>query len=152
MCGGTGKEKMNPFIKNNVLLITRGASGAGKTTFADFLEFMIDDPADIGICCADDYFFIDGKYTFDVAKLGKAHSWCREKCQSYMLCDTKLVVVANTSTRDKEVQPYIDMAEEYGYEVVSLVVENRKGTENIHGVPKNTLGKQKERLLNSIKL
>jgi hypothetical protein len=52
-------------------------------------------------------------------------------------------------------EPYYKLAEQYGYRVTSLVVENRhdSGEEtNIHGVDKSTLDKMEIRLKNSIKL
>jgi hypothetical protein len=42
-------------------------------------------------------------------------------------------------------QPYYDLAEKYGYRVYSLIVENRHGGVNEHGVPQETLEKMKNR-------
>lgn len=47
-------------------------------------------------------------------------------------------------------KPYLDMAEIYGYRVVSLVVENRHGNSSVHGVPEETMKKMEDRF--SIKL
>lgn len=143
---------MNPLIENNVCIILRGTSGNGKSTFAEFLEFLVDNPADIEICCADDWFARDGEYKFDASKLGEAHKCCRDKARSVMMHGVKICVIANTNCGEKEFQPYIDMARENGYEVVSLVLENRNGAQNIHGVSDFTLAKQKNKLLNSLKL
>jgi hypothetical protein len=55
------------------------------------------------------------------------------------------IVVSNTSTTEKELQPYLDLANEYGYKVVSLIVENRHGNSNVHSVPQETLQKMKDR-------
>lgn len=55
------------------------------------------------------------------------------------------IVVSNTSTTEKEMQPYLDLAKEFGYTVVSLIVENRHGNSSVHGVPKETLEKMKNR-------
>ena len=40
---------------------------------------------------------------------------------------------------DEEMEPYFDLAKEYGYRVYSLVVENRHGGKNIHNVPKEKI-------------
>ena len=55
------------------------------------------------------------------------------------------VVVSNTSTTEKEMRSYIDMAKEYEYRIVSLVVENRHGNESVHRVPAETIQKMKDR-------
>jgi hypothetical protein len=42
-------------------------------------------------------------------------------------------------------QPYYDLAEKYGYRVYSLIVENRHGGVNEHGVPEEKLEQMKQR-------
>jgi len=60
------------------------------------------------------------------------------------------IVVANTLTTQKELKPYLELAKKYDYGIVSLIVENRHGNENIHKVPDLTLDKMEKRF--SIKL
>jgi hypothetical protein len=36
-------------------------------------------------------------------------------------------------------KPYFNMAEKYGYKVFSIIVENRHGGKNEHGVPDDKL-------------
>jgi len=55
------------------------------------------------------------------------------------------IIVANTSTTEKEFIPYIHMAKHYGYKVFSIIVENRHDGENTHRVPRETLEKMEER-------
>ena len=55
------------------------------------------------------------------------------------------IVVSNTSTQEWEMEPYIDMAEEKGYSVFSLIVENRHSGDNIHGVPSESIERMKNR-------
>lgn len=62
------------------------------------------------------------------------------------------IIVSNTTTTEKELKPYIDLAEEYGYKVVSLIVENRHGNDSIHNVPQEIRDSQENRLRNSLKL
>jgi hypothetical protein len=40
---------------------------------------------------------------------------------------------------------YYDLADKYGYKVVSLIVENRHGGKNVHGVPEDKLEIMKNR-------
>jgi hypothetical protein len=42
-------------------------------------------------------------------------------------------------------EDYFKLAEKYGYKVVSLIVENRHGSQNIHGVPEEKLKIMKNR-------
>jgi len=118
------------------LFIVRGVPGSGKTTFA---ESICDK-----VCTADDYFMDGDEYKFDISKLGAAHRYCQGNIRTIMESG-KDVAVANTSTTKKEMAPYYAMAEEFGYMVFSVIVENRHGGKDVHNVPAETLTKMKER-------
>lgn len=60
------------------------------------------------------------------------------------------IVVANTNTTEKEMQPYFDMAKQYGYRTFFIIVENRHGNTSVHNVPEESLQKMRDRF--SIKL
>jgi predicted kinase len=134
------------------LIILRGISGCGKSTVAEMLQGYgdMDSILNAKICCADDFFMKDGEYKFNANALGIAHKLCFEKCENAMIAGEARVIVANTSTTDKELKPYIDLAEKYGYMVFSLIVENRHGGSNVHNVPETSLTRMLERF--SIKL
>jgi predicted kinase len=138
----------NPLVKNNVCIIIRGTSGSGKSTFAEFLEFMIDS-CEIITCCADDYHMVDGEYNFDYKNLGKAHKYCQEKAESAMRDNVRIVVIANTSTSKSEVNIYKNIADKHGYEVSEIIMGN--DYQNVHNVPEEVLKNQKKKLLDSIK-
>lgn len=55
------------------------------------------------------------------------------------------IFVSNTFTTEKEMKPYLKMAEESGYHVVSLIVENRHGNKSVHNVPEETMTKMRDR-------
>jgi len=57
----------------------------------------------------------------------------------------KEIVVSNTSTTEKEMEPYLKLAEKYDYKVVSLIVENRHGNKSVHNVPDETMEKMRNR-------
>jgi hypothetical protein len=59
-------------------------------------------------------------------------------------CSEK-IVVSNTFTQEWEMEYYFDLAKEYGYRVYSLIVENRHGGVNEHGVPEEKLVQMKKR-------
>jgi predicted kinase len=115
-----------------VLYIVRGIPGSGKSTFAKTLG---------GQHYEADMFFIDvdGNYQFDSTKIKNAHQWCQGFVKSDMILEYPKIVVSNTSTQEWEMKPYFDMAKEYGYTVFSVVVENRHGGKNTHGVPEDKI-------------
>jgi predicted kinase len=115
-----------------VLYIVRGIPGSGKSTFAKTLG---------GQHYEADMFFIDeeGNYQFDANKIKDAHQWCQGFVKSDMILEYPKIVVSNTSTQEWEMKPYFDMAKEYGYTVFSVVVENRHGGKNTHGVPEDKI-------------
>jgi hypothetical protein len=55
------------------------------------------------------------------------------------------IVVSNTFTQEWEMKSYFNLAEIHGYTVYSLVVENRHGGVNEHGVPADKLEQMKNR-------
>ena len=129
-----------------VLIILRGLPGCGKSSFAKMMW------SEHTICEADQYWYDkDGNYNFDPSKLKFAHEWCQANVRQFMEDNTlndqfyREIVVSNTSTTEKELQPYLDLANEYGYKVVSLIVENRHGNSNVHNVPQETLQKMQDR-------
>ena len=142
-------------MNNKKLYLIRGVSGSGKTTLAHDLAFHE---------IAADYFFEgrqwnkesgwskENDYEFDSTRLSMAHKWCQAIVGGWMFTNIESIAVHNTFTTWKELEPYVDMAKKFGYNVVSLVVENRHGSPSVHGVPDETLMKQETRLLNSLKL
>ncbi len=138
-------------MSDKTLYILRGCSNSGKTTLAKTLEGRI--PFSIAVS-ADDYFYDKaGNYNWEVEDLGKAHRWCKNEVEAFMGGGTAVnIILHNTNTSEKEITPYINLAEKYGYKVVSLVVEKRHDNHNNHSVPEETLIRQKNRLTNSIKL
>lgn len=97
------------------------------------------------ICCADDYFVRNGVYAWKADSIGIAHAWCQRKCRRFMKAQVQRIVIANTLTTERELQPYVDLARQFNYMLVSLVVENRHGNTNVHNVPEATLEKMKAR-------
>ena len=125
-----------------ILIILRGLPGSGKSTFAKSIGGRYAE--------ADQYFMEDGEYKFDASKLKDAHLWCQSIVDSYMRNDFEKVVVSNTFTTEKELEPYLELARKYDYQVVSLIVENRHGNKSVHNVPDTTIERMKQRF--SIKL
>lgn len=120
------------------LIIVRGIPGCGKSTFAKLLGRAI--------CTADDYHTDqNANYNWKEENIGKAHSWCRRKCERFMKVNVDKIIVANTSTTEKELNPYYELAKIYNYKVFSVIVENRHNGVDAHNVPEKILEKMKDR-------
>jgi predicted kinase len=127
------------------LILLRGLPGSGKTTLAKIILQLrsTDEPE---ILSADDFFEDkEGDYNFDPTKLKEAHNYCQFRCSERMRQQKAKIVVANTFTQEWEMDEYFKMAERYNYRVHTVIVENRHGNENIHGVPEDKLQQMKNR-------
>jgi predicted kinase len=131
---------------NGVLFLVRGLPGSGKTSFASAIW------NDYAVCEADKFFYDEeGNYNFDPSKLKDAHAWCKNEVETRMK-DHQVnqqyypeIAVSNTFTQEWEMEDYFKLAEKYGYKVVSLIIENRHGGQNVHGVPEDKLQIMKNR-------
>jgi predicted kinase len=136
---------MNTIETQGELILLRGLPGSGKSTLAKIILQLrsTDEPE---VLSADDFFINkNGEYDFDSQKIKEAHNYCQFRCSERMRQQKAKIVVANTFTQDWEMKPYFDMAERYNYRVHTVIVENRHGNENIHGVPEDKLQQMKRR-------
>ena len=129
-----------------VLTLVRGLPGSGKSMFANFVW------NDYAICEADKFFYDkEGNYNFDASKLKQAHEWCRNEVEIRMKDNEANpqyypeIVVSNTFTQEWEMEAYYELAKKYDYLVISIIVENRHGGKNVHGVPEEKLEQMKNR-------
>ena len=140
--GTTYIQNLDKYMILKELFLLRGLPGSGKSTLAKSLD---------GIHLeADQYFMKNGVYEFDASKLKEAHNYCLTRTKSYMYIfsssdEQERIVVSNTFTQEWEMKPYFDLAERYGYRVYSLIVENRHGGVNEHGIPMDKLEQMKNR-------
>ena len=134
-------------MKNLYLL--RGLPGSGKSTLAEQLG---------GSHFETDKYFIgeNGEYNFDGLKLKEAHQWCQDSVANAMVLnhttgENETIVISNTFTQEWEMKPYMDMAKNWGYRVFSIIVENRHGGVNQHGVPDEKLQQMNDRFETKLK-
>jgi predicted kinase len=125
------------------LYLLRGLPGSGKSTLSKQLG---------GSHFETDKYFVgeNGEYNFDGLKLKEAHQWCQDSVSNAMLLnhttgENETIVVSNTFTQEWEMKPYMDMAKDWGYRVFSIIVENRHGGVNQHGVPDEKLQQMNDR-------
>lgn len=120
-------------MKNAAFIIVRGASGAGKTTFANKLR---------GTCNAfifeTDNFFVDSinrhDYHFDPKLLGIAHNWNQgETIRACRDCPEVPVIVANTFCQNWEIKPYLEIAKAFNRSIFVFTLHTEHN--NVHNVP-----------------
>ena len=124
------------------LILIRGIPGAGKSTHAKGLY----EKDEIVMWTETDDYWIrpDNHYDFNVHRIKEAHAWCLQQTRNWMEREPKQVyAVANTFTQLWEMQKYIELAEELGYDLE--VHRLNGGYENTHGVPAETIQKMVDR-------
>ncbi|WIC39330.1 AAA family ATPase [Pseudomonas phage vFB297] len=138
-------------MQEKIMYIIRGLPGSGKSSLAEILYNKTwESGRQASICEADDYQMEFGKYVWKAERVVESHKKCMDKARRSMEIGLDAVIVSNTSSREREVAPYIDMAEEFGYTVISLIVENRHGNKSVHDVPESTMEAMRNRF--SVKL
>jgi len=122
------------------LILVRGIPGSGKSTIGR----QIADADQSYVHYEADMFFMqkDGTYAWRADQIKEAHAWCQANVKQAMQ-DEMNVVVTNTFTRLWEMDAYILMAEQYGYEVEIQVATGNY--QNIHQVPEEQVRRMQER-------
>lgn len=129
-----------------VLIIIRGVSGSGKSTFADFLvDNLFAKYTDVNQILNKfeaDQWFVDNDEPWNPRYLATAHEWCQAEVRR-SLQDGYITIVSNTTTTKKELDPYIKIAEDLGVQYFVLIADG--DYHNVHDVPDDKLQKQAQR-------
>ena len=121
-----------------VLYIVRGVPGSGKTTLAKQLTANVFE--------ADHYFYDnDGNYNFIPSEIKEAHKECQQFVGYAMESGIQKIAVSNTFTQEWEMEPYFELAKKHEFKVFTIIVENRHGGKNQHGVPEDKIEQMKNR-------
>jgi predicted ABC-type ATPase len=116
------------------LILVRGMSGTGKSTFAKTFGVLHVE--------ADMFFMQDGKYKWSGDRVPHAHKWCYDSVLNAMSHKID-VVVSNTFTQVWEMEKYIISATSNGYDVVIYRCIRDYG--NVHSVPEEAIQRMRER-------
>ena len=131
----------------STVYLIRGISGSGKTTLA---RAIYRGEQTTVMVAADDYFYEEGEYRFNPSDLPKAHAMCLDVASS-TLEEGACVIVHNTFTQRWEMEPYLQMAEEFGYRVIVASVydggcdNDTLARRNTHGVPVESIAAMRNR-------
>ncbi|HEY9582775.1 MAG TPA: ATP-binding protein [Candidatus Paceibacterota bacterium] len=124
-----------------IVYIMRGISGSGKSTLARKLA-----GTEGVIHSTDDYFVVNGEYVHDPSKTRENHERNKEAFIKSLAEGKPIVIVDNTNAQRFEYEPYLDLAEQYGYEVIFKEMPMPNPSEavkrNIHKVPEDTVKRQ----------
>jgi GTPase SAR1 family protein len=125
------------------IYLLRGLPGSGKSTLAEQLG---------GSHFETDKYFVDehGNYNFDGSKLKIAHQWCQDSVSNAMILNgTTMIMIKLWSPthlpKNGKCNTYFELAKKLGYTVFSIIVENRHGGVNQHGVPEEKLQQMADR-------
>lgn len=129
----------------STMTIIRGLPGSGKSTLAELIANTLGEYS--YHFEADEYFFVEGKYQFDVNKLSAAHQWCQDNTRK-MIELGQDVVVSNTFTTLKELKPYFDICIEFKITPHIITCYGEYGS--IHDVPDETMKRMKDRFQHNI--
>ena len=138
----------------NTVIILRGIPGAGKNLIADTIaNLTVLSGRNTVICCADDYYIEKyGYYKWVADEIHDAHNWCEAKFKKALEDCVDVIIVANTCTRERDVNAYRNVAIKHNYITHVLVVENWHNGKDTHNVPEDVKDAMTDQLKNSIKL
>lgn len=128
------------------LIMMRGLPGSGKSTLAKELA------GEKGVVLSTDDLFTDkdGNYNWDPALVGLNHQRNQMIADSVMEHDQPLVIIDNTNIRQGDMDPYLRMAEKYGYKVKCVEPETdwawdpeKCAEKTTHGVPLEVIQRMK---------
>lgn len=122
------------------LYVLQGVPGSGKSTVARAMAHGL---TNCVICSTDDFFYQDGEYRFDPARLAENHAKNLSRAVSCMQ-NGFTVILDNTNIKRWHVQPYVEAARENGYSVVYIRVNGQFA--NIHGVPDHTVCRMRDEM------
>lgn len=127
------------------LTIVRGWSGSGKSTHAEAIQ-----PDSHKRVAADDFpgFHETGTYVYVPWRIGEAHNFCRKRVLMLMRGGADHIVVHNTFVNEWEWEVYVDMAQDYGYDVHYHRCVGE--FQNVHGVPDDKVGFQKRDIVDVV--
>lgn len=85
-----------------------------------------------------------GEYQWSPVRMINAVELCLHTTMQHMYELEQNIVVSNVFETDEMLRPYIDSANRHNYAATVMVIENRRGGENIHNVPPEAIEEMRE--------
>jgi NEDD4-binding protein 2 len=102
---------------------------------------------------------VNGKYVFQPDKLREYHIKNQADCEVYMAAGIERIIIDNTNTMLREMDPYLRLAERYDYEVYIHEPDtpwakdvDECAKRNTHDVPKEAIERMQARWEHTINL
>ena len=129
------------------LILIRGLPGSGKSSLAR--QLLSADCQDNKAWFEADHYFEDaeGNYVWDRTKIREAHEWCQNMTRTCLEHDMQ-VIVSNTFTTAKELNPYFSIAKSFGIIPTIYTCCNNWGS--THNVPEDTMTAMRQRFEHNI--
>ncbi|ATZ80229.1 putative tRNA ligase/uridine kinase [Bodo saltans virus] len=120
----------------NLIIIMRGISGCGKTTFTNLL-YKSQKEGNVSICSADHYFTIIGKYNKDLTNI--AHDYCKDEFNTAIKLKTNIIIIDNTNIMKKHFEYYINTAKNLNKDIIIIELNTYEiadefNLRNVHNV------------------
>lgn len=117
-------------MSHKYLFLIRGLPGAGKTDLAKMLS-----EERYPILAEDDYYHLpDGTYEWTEEKEPLGRQYCIDATLEVLKKGVEKVFVTNVFATHKQIEPYLEAADQYGYRCCVMIVENTHGNLSIHNV------------------
>lgn len=131
------------------LIILRGVPGSGKSNLGELLSLI---PGHIHI--ENDHYIYNkkGEYIWTYEKARIAADLCLEEVEKQMERETLSISVGNTFTKQGYINTYKKLAEKWGYQFISVVLENRHGGIDTKGCSEELLQGMEKRIIETLKL
>ena len=134
-------------MTTRTLMLIRGLPGSGKSTLARQFTKGVNSGCfpwerhSVEHFETDDFFITAGKWVYDPNLLYAAQRTCLEKTKRAMERNTSIIIVANCFIRLFELQPYLNMAKGFGYQVQEIVTSG--SFPNLHNVPDEAIARMR---------
>ena len=119
------EAQMLKYIKTAV--INRAVPGSGKTTITNcIVKTLKKYDLSSRIHSTDDFFLKDGKYIFDIEKLNFYHQLNIRNFKKSLTDKLDVVICDNINIAPWQTKPYLDLAREFGYQIIFITYEPRE--------------------------
>ena len=117
-------------IQKKSLILVRGIPGASKTKFVELMATSKETIISIDQYFEDQY----GNYNFDRARIKDAHKFCKDKTLAKMNLGISKLFITNPFIQEWEMDDYYKLAHNFGYDVYTIIIENRQQNKNIYDI------------------